>query len=72
MTLIDYLTHQHPKKQEEIWKRLTVFLSNRELEDVMSRVEQGIDLYTAHNELGLVNKYQVEIMKILEIVNRRN
>ncbi len=38
----------------------------------MSRVEEGIDLYTAHSELGLVDKYQVEIMKILEIVNRRN
>ena len=72
MILQTYLLQQTTAKQEKIWKQLAQFLSTRELYTVMKRVENGETLYTAHQELGLINKYQVELLRICEQINKDN
>jgi len=72
MDLKKYISSYHRTQQEEIWKRFTEFLSTRELRDVMRNVENGETLYSAHDKLGLISKYQIELLRICEILNRRN
>jgi len=72
MTLQAYLLRQTTKKQGKIWKQLARFLSTRELYTVMKRVENGETLYSAHQELGLIRKYQVELLRICEQLNKDN
>ena len=72
MTLQKYLIIQPPEKQNEIFKRLTIFLNTEEIKRVMDLVKGGMDLLTAHRGLGLLEKYQVELLKICDILNRRN
>ena len=72
MILQTYLLQQTTAKQEKIWKQLAQFLSTRELYTVMKRIENGEDLYSAHQELGLINKYQVELLRICKQMNKDN
>lgn len=54
----------------EFWKRLSHFLSNRELEQVMGGVASGKDLLRCHEELGVFQKYQLEILKLIQTLSQ--
>lgn len=65
MTFTEWIQRFPPKKQLEIWKQLAPFLSVRELKNVMTRVGAGEELLIIHQDMGLLEKYQVELFRIL-------
>ena len=65
MTFEDCIRRCSPKEQLEIWKKLAPFLSAQELKKVMTRVSSGEDLLAIHKDMNLLNKYQVELFRIL-------
>lgn len=72
MTVREWLSFQPKQIQTEVWKRLTAFLSTRELEQVMAKVRQGETIWQAHERLGLVDKYQLELSKIVDVLRKYN
>lgn len=59
------LEKRDPRGRLEVWKSLAPFLSAGELKTVMARAARGEDLTAIHRELGLMKKYQVEMIRIL-------
>jgi hypothetical protein len=72
MTVREWIRLQPETIQAEVWKRLTAYLSNSEIKQVMSRVQGGDSVMQAHDDLGLIDKYQVELANIMHIIKRRN
>ncbi|QEN06942.1 hypothetical protein EXM22_02645 [Oceanispirochaeta crateris] len=71
MTVQQWITQQPQSLQMEIWKRISHFLNNRELMYIMQEVAQGRDLMTLHNELSLFEKYQIDMLRMMEIIRHR-
>jgi hypothetical protein len=72
MSIREWIKLQPMSVQTEVWKRLTAFLTTIEIRQVMVQVEKGNSLYTAHEKLGLVDKYQLELSKIVGILGKNN
>jgi len=65
MTFVEQIRQYPQKKQLDVWKKLAPFLSVQELKKVMARVQNGEDLFKIHRDMRLLEKYQVEVAKIL-------
>jgi len=71
MTIQQWIKKQTPALQMEIYKRISHFLSNNELKYVMQGVAEGRDLMVLHEELGLFEKYQIDMLRMMDIVKNR-
>ena len=49
-----------------VFRELSVYLSSGELKKVMDHVQQGEDLLAVHRRMGLLHKYQVDLIRIRE------
>ncbi len=65
-----WISLQDEEIQMEFWKRLSHFLNDRELTFVMSELERGIPLLVSHRKMGLLNKYQLEVLKLIQTLSR--
>jgi len=52
----------------QVFQLLSEYLSVRELKGVMADVRRGKDLYTIHRNMGLLKKYQVDLIRIQELL----
>ncbi len=71
MTVKEWIKKQSPPIQEEVWKEIASILSNRELLQIMEGYCQGRSLMSLHEELGVFNRYQVEILRVLAALSHR-
>jgi len=71
MTIQKWITKQNEKVQMAFWKQLSHLLNNNELKYIMNGVRQGRDLMRLHEELHVFEKYQVDMLKVLDIVRNR-
>ena len=53
----------------EVFKSLSGYLSSSELKRVMFEVEGGKDLFAIHVTMGLIRKYQVDLLRIRRLLN---
>lgn len=59
---------QSPKTVLEVFNRLSHFLSDRELLLVMEGIRDGREIVDIHIEIGVLDKYRVDLNKIRELV----
>ncbi len=52
------------KEQLQVFKMLSGYLSVKELRIVMSEVKKGRPLLDIHRRMGLLEKYQVDLLRI--------
>ena len=52
------------KEQLHVFKMLSGYLSVRELKMVMSEVKKGRPLLDIHRSMGMLGKYQVDLLRI--------
>ncbi|MDC7238860.1 MAG: hypothetical protein PQJ50_00735 [Spirochaetales bacterium] len=71
MTIQNWIKQQSPELQMEIWKRISHFLSNNELKYIMQGVSEGRNLMILHEELGLFEKYQIDMLRMMDIIRNR-
>lgn len=71
MTIQQWIKKQPLSLQMEIFKRISHFLSNNELKYVMQGVADGRDLMMLHEELGLFEKYQIDMLRMMDIIRNR-
>ena len=57
--------------QIQIWKQISHLLSDLELSYIMEGDRKGKDLMDLHVELDVFTKYQVDMLKVIEIIRRR-
>lgn len=57
--------------QLEVFNRISHHLSNNELVSVMNAVSSGRDLVDIHIELGLLEKYRVDLFRVREVITDR-
>jgi hypothetical protein len=55
-----------PTVQLAAFRRLTAYLSSRELMQVVKRVEAGESVYEAHRDAGLIARYYVHLLRIID------
>ncbi len=48
----------------QVFQALSEYLSVNELKAVMSEVGKGRDLLAIHRQMGLIRKYQVDLLRI--------
>jgi hypothetical protein len=72
MTVREWIHIQPETIQTEIWKRLTVFLTTGELQQVISHIANGEELLQAHEKLGLIDKYNNELNRIAHVIQKHN
>ncbi len=53
------------------WQQISHLLSNFELKYVMEGVSQGRDLMELHEEINVFSKYQVDMLRVLDIIRHR-
>ncbi|MDC7224714.1 MAG: hypothetical protein PQJ60_13295 [Spirochaetales bacterium] len=70
MNSATWISLQNDQIQMEFWKRFSHFLNDRELSSVMADLERGIGLYEAHVNGGLLEKYQLEVFKLIQTLSR--
>ena len=58
--------------QNEVWKKLLHHLSNREIMRVIEEAKKNRDLYEIHRELGLLEKYQGDLCRIIDSIHMQN
>lgn len=71
MKVQEWISRQTPALQMEIWKRISHFLNDRELKYIMQGVGDGRDLMDLHEDLNLFEKYQIDMLRMTEIIRRR-
>jgi len=71
MTIQQWINRQTPSVQMETWKRISHFLNNNELAYIMQGVNEGRKLMNLHEELNLFEKYQIDMLRTMEIICRR-
>ena len=71
MTIQEWIKSQNREIQMAVWQQIAHLLSNMELSYIMSGVQKGRDLMELHEELDVFIKYQVDLLKVLDIIRRR-
>lgn len=66
-----WIRQQCDKIQLEVFNRISHHLSNNELVSVMEGVRNGRDIVDIHIEMGLLDKYRVDLFRIRQIVTER-
>lgn len=56
----------------DVFNRLSHFLSDHELLTVMEGMRIGREIIDIHIELGLLDKYSVDLFKVRQIVTEQN
>ena len=51
-------------EQLQVFQALSEYLSVNELKNVMLELEKGSNLLTIHTQMGLIRKYQVDLIRI--------
>lgn len=64
-----WIARLDPDVQLAAFRRLTSYLSSRELLQVIKRVEAGESVFEAHRETGLIARYYVHLLRILDDVS---
>ena len=72
MTIQQWIKNQSPSLQMEIYKRISHFLSNNELKYIMQGVVDGRNMMLLHEELGLFEKYQIDMLRMMDIVRKNH
>lgn len=67
----DWIRLQNSDIQIEVFSRISHFLSNSELVSIMEVVNSGVDIVSAHSRIGVLEKYQINIFRIREIITER-
>jgi hypothetical protein len=70
MNSLTWISLQNDEIQMEFWKRLSHFLNDRELSAIMMNMERGKSLADCHKEAGLLEKYQLEVLKLIQTLSR--
>ncbi len=65
-----WISLQDEDIQMEFFKRFSHFLNDRELGDVMAGVGRGRNLLDCHTSAGLLDKYQLEVLKLIQTLSR--
>ncbi len=71
MTIQDWIEQQREEIQMAAWQQISHLLSDMELNYIMNGVRQGRDLMDLHLELDVFTKYQVDMLKVIEILRRK-
>ena len=71
MTIQEWINIQNKDIQMAVWQQVSHLLSNMELKFIMSGVQSGQDMMALHEELGVFTKYQVDMLRVLDIIRRR-
>ena len=71
MTIQDWIAKQREEIQMTAWQQISHLLSDMELNYIMNGVRRGRDLMDLHIELDVFTKYQVDMLKVLEILRRK-
>ncbi len=64
MDLEIWLSRQSNEIQNKFWNKLAIFLSDRELRNVMRGINSGKTIFLAHKDSNLFDKYSVDIERI--------
>ncbi|MBN2617148.1 MAG: hypothetical protein JXR64_02410 [Spirochaetales bacterium] len=64
----EWVRLQSKEVQLEFFYQLTNFMSNSEIISVMEGVNSGRNIVDMHIELGLLERYSVEIPRIIELL----
>lgn len=67
----NWIRMQCNKVQLEVFNRISHHLSNNELVSVMDGVESGRNIIDIHIELGILEKYRIDLFRIRQIVTER-
>jgi hypothetical protein len=65
-----WISLQEDEIEMEFFKRLAHFLNDRELNSVMAAVARGQDILECHDRAGLLDKYQLEVLKLMQTLSR--
>jgi len=60
----NWLNSLHISEQLQVFQALSEYLSVNELKNVMLELENGRTLLTIHSQMGLIRKYQVDLIRI--------
>lgn len=71
MTIQEWIEIQNRDVQMAVWQQVSHLLSNMELKFIMSGVQTGRDMMSLHEELDVFTKYQVDMLRVLDIIRRR-
>ena len=71
MTIQDWIEQQREEIQMTVWQQISHLLSDMELNYIMNGVRQGRNLMDLHKELDVFTKYQVDMLKVLEIIRKK-
>ena len=55
--------------QLQVFQALSEYLSINELKAVMSEVGKGRNLLAIHRQMGLIRKYQVDLLRIQRLMS---
>lgn len=61
---MEWLESLSAERQLTVFKELSRYLSAGELKKVMEHLKKGTDLLTIHRRMGLIHKYQVDLIRI--------
>jgi hypothetical protein len=71
MTIQEWIINQNRNIQMATWQQISHLLSNLELKYIMEGVSQGRDLMELHEEINVFTKYQVDMLRVLDIIRHR-
>ncbi|OQY31903.1 MAG: hypothetical protein B6241_12760 [Spirochaetaceae bacterium 4572_59] len=71
MTIQEWINIQNNDIQMKFWQQVSHLLSNIELKFIMNGVQRGQDLMELHEELNVFTKYQVDMLRVLDIIRKR-
>ena len=60
----NWLNSLHISEQLQVFQALSEYLSVNELKNVMLELEKGRTLLAIHSQMGLIRKYQVDLIRI--------
>ena len=60
----NWLHSLQSSEQLRVFQSLSEYLSVNELKNVMLELEKGSNLLTIHSQMGLIRKYQVDLIRI--------
>ena len=71
MTIQQWIKSQNRSIQMAVWQQMSHLLSNMELQYIMEGVQKDRDLMELHEELNVFTKYQVDMLRVLDIIRNR-
>lgn len=66
-----WIRDQNRSIQLEVFNRIAHHLSNSEIVAVMREIESNRDIVDVHIDLGIIEKYRVDLFRIRQIVTEK-